>query len=81
MDAILSTHVLPSPIRERFSTAEIIVKNHKNGVMLMPLGHTPRQETLDFIERVENGEEEIEGPFTSKEALWESLGTHSDVLE
>lgn len=36
--------------------------------------HTPRAETLAFIERVENGEEELVGPFTSKEDLWRSLG-------
>ena len=36
--------------------------------------HTPRQETLAFIERIENGEEELVGPFSSKEELWRSLG-------
>ena len=36
--------------------------------------HTPKPETLAFIERVENGEEELVGPFSSKEELWMSLG-------
>lgn len=36
--------------------------------------HNPRQETLAFIERVENGSEGLVGPFSSKEELWESLG-------
>ena len=35
--------------------------------------HIPKSETLAFIERVENGEEELVGPFSSKEELWESL--------
>ena len=36
--------------------------------------HIPRPETRAFIERVENGEEELVGPFDSKEDLWRSLG-------
>ena len=36
--------------------------------------HIPRQETLDFIESIENGKEELVGPFSSKEDLWRSLG-------
>ena len=36
--------------------------------------NTPRPETLAFIERVEKGEEELIGPFSSKEELWRSLG-------
>ena len=36
--------------------------------------NTPKTETLAFIERVENGEEELVGPFSSKEELWRSLG-------
>jgi addiction module RelB/DinJ family antitoxin len=36
-------------------------------------GHTPRPETLAFIDRVERGEEEVVGPFSSKEELWKSL--------
>jgi addiction module RelB/DinJ family antitoxin len=36
--------------------------------------NTPRPETLAFIERIENGEEGLVGPFSSKEELWKSLG-------
>ena len=36
--------------------------------------NTPKAETLEFIERVENGEEELIGPFSSKDELWKSLG-------
>ena len=36
--------------------------------------HTPKQETLAFLECIENGEEELVGPFSSKEDLWRSLG-------
>ena len=36
-------------------------------------GHTPRPETLKLIERIERGEEEMAGPFASKEELWEAL--------
>ena len=36
--------------------------------------NNPRAETLAFIERVENSEEELVGPFSSKEELWRSLG-------
>ena len=35
--------------------------------------NTPKDESLAFIERVENGEEELIGPFSSKEQLWTSL--------
>ena len=35
--------------------------------------NAPRSETLAFIERVESGEEELVGPFSSKEDLWKSL--------
>ena len=35
---------------------------------------TPKSETLAFIERIENGDEELVGPFSSKEELWRSLG-------
>ena len=35
-EAILNTSVLPSPIRERFSTSQITVRNHEKGVILMP---------------------------------------------
>jgi DNA-damage-inducible protein J len=36
--------------------------------------HTPRAETLAYIERIERGEEELVGPFSTKEELWKSLG-------
>jgi len=36
--------------------------------------HIPRQETLAFIDRIESGEEELIGPFSTKEDLWRSLG-------
>ena len=36
--------------------------------------HTPRPESLAFIDRLENGKEKLEGPFNSKEELWKSLG-------
>ena len=36
--------------------------------------NAPRAETLAFIERIENGEVELVGPFTTKEDLWRSLG-------
>jgi len=36
--------------------------------------HTPRAETLAYIERVESGEEELVGPFSTKEESWKSLG-------
>ena len=41
---------------------------------IIAYGHTPRHESLAFIKRLENGEEELEGPFKSKEELWRSLG-------
>lgn len=36
--------------------------------------HTPKSETLALIDRIERGEEELVGPFSSKEELWRSLG-------
>jgi DNA-damage-inducible protein J len=36
--------------------------------------HTPRAEALAYMERVESGEEELVGPFSTKEELWKSLG-------
>ena len=36
-EAILSTDVLPSPIREQFNTKKISVRNYADGVLLMPL--------------------------------------------
>lgn len=35
--------------------------------------NAPRAETLAFIERIENDEEELVGPFSSKDDLWKSL--------
>ena len=35
--------------------------------------HNPKPETLAFIERIEKGEEQLVGPFSSKEELWRSL--------
>ena len=35
--------------------------------------HVPKIETRALIERIENGEEELVGPFSSKEELWRSL--------
>ena len=35
--------------------------------------HTPKPETLAFLEHIENGKEELVGPFSSKEELWKSL--------
>ena len=40
---------------------------------IVAYSHIPRSESLAFIERLENGEEKLEGPFNSKEELWESL--------
>ena len=37
-------------------------------------GRMPKPETLAFIERVEEGAEQLIGPFSSKEELWKSLG-------
>jgi DNA-damage-inducible protein J len=36
--------------------------------------NAPNPGTAAFIERVESGEEELAGPFSSKEELWKSLG-------
>ena len=36
--------------------------------------HIPRAETLAYMERIESGEEEPVGPFSTKEELWKSLG-------
>ena len=35
--------------------------------------HTPKPETLAFVEQVESGKEKLAGPFTSREELWKSL--------
>ena len=36
-------------------------------------GHTINPKTLALIERIERGEENLIGPFASKEELWENL--------
>ena len=36
--------------------------------------NTLKPDTLKLIERIENGEEKLNGPFSSKEDLWRSLG-------
>ena len=36
-EAILSTNVLPSPIREQFKTQKIFARTHAGGVLLLPL--------------------------------------------
>jgi len=41
---------------------------------VVAFSYTPKAETIDYIERIENGEEELVGPFSSKEDLWRSLG-------
>jgi len=47
----------------------------RHGLPFSVVAYNPsRQETFDFIDRVECGEEEITGPFNNKEDLWESLG-------
>jgi len=35
--------------------------------------HIPKSDTLALIEHIENGNEELIGPFSSKEDLWKSL--------
>ena len=40
---------------------------------IVAYSNTPKPETLAYIERIENGEEELVGPFPSKEELWRSL--------
>ena len=35
--------------------------------------HIPNNKTLALMERIESGEEELAGPFSSKEELWKSL--------
>ena len=40
---------------------------------IVAYSHTPKPETLAFLERVESGKEELIGPFSSKEELWKSL--------
>ena len=40
---------------------------------LVAYSHTPKPETLALLERIESGKEELLGPFSSKEELWNSL--------
>jgi len=41
---------------------------------LTAYSHNFNKETLALIDRIENGEEELIGPFSTKEDLWKSLG-------
>ena len=36
--------------------------------------NNPKPETLTFIDNIEDGSEQLVGPFSSKEDLWKSLG-------
>ena len=36
-EAVLSTDTLPFPLRERFSTQRVTIRNYESGVILMPL--------------------------------------------
>ena len=41
---------------------------------VIAFAQNPKPETLAFAQRIENGTEELVGPFSSKEDLWRSLG-------
>ncbi|MDR2547010.1 MAG: type II toxin-antitoxin system RelB/DinJ family antitoxin [Lachnospiraceae bacterium] len=41
---------------------------------VVSFSNNPKTETLAFIERVESGDEELIGPFDTKDDLWRSLG-------
>jgi addiction module RelB/DinJ family antitoxin len=41
---------------------------------VVAFSNAPKSETMDFINRIENGSEQLIGPFSSKEELWRSLG-------
>ena len=41
---------------------------------VVAFSHNPKPETLAFIDGIENGSEQLIGPFSSKEDLWRSLG-------
>ena len=41
---------------------------------VVAFSHRPKPETLAYIEEIENGSEQLIGPFSSKEELWKSLG-------
>ena len=40
---------------------------------IIAFSHNPNPETFEFIDRIENGTEQLVGPFSSKEELWNSL--------
>lgn len=44
-------------------------------------GHTPKPETLALIERIENGEEKLIGPFTDLDEMWKNLEECGDDAE
>jgi DNA-damage-inducible protein J len=41
---------------------------------VVAFSYSPKPETIGFIEKIENGSEQLVGPFSSKEDLWRSLG-------
>jgi len=41
---------------------------------IVAFSNTAKPETLALIDRIENGDEELIGPFNTKEELWRSLG-------
>ena len=41
---------------------------------VVAFSNAPKSETMNFIDRIENGSEQLIGPFSSKEELWRSLG-------
>jgi DNA-damage-inducible protein J len=41
---------------------------------VVAFSHVPKSETANFIDQIENGTEQLVGPFSSKEELWRSLG-------
>jgi DNA-damage-inducible protein J len=41
---------------------------------VVAFNNTVKQETLALIDRIERGEEKLNGPFDTKEELWMSLG-------
>ncbi|MCL2323080.1 MAG: hypothetical protein FWC47_13385 [Oscillospiraceae bacterium] len=36
-EVILNTDILPTPIRERFQTTKVSIRNYDNGVIILPL--------------------------------------------
>jgi len=47
--------------------------HHRLPFPIVAYDNSPRTELLAYIESIENGEEELVGPFSSKEDLWRSL--------